>query len=108
MIGSEIQQDADVGAQPVDQFELEAARLHYGNAVIGGIIGALISSKIDKLAHTSGGFLFRQDRTTQLILAGVALVLAILISPLIFLIMGLHAGKTMHMTIEESSKQGKV
>jgi len=70
---------------------------------IGGIIGGLLPQKILKMSHSIMGFFFRQDKNTQLIIAGVILVLAILICPLIFFIAGLHAGKTLHLTMLEVS-----
>ncbi len=72
-------------------------------AAIGGIIGGLMPQKILKMSHSIMGFFFRQDQNTQLIIAGVILVLAVLISPLIFFIVGLHAGKTLHLTMSEAS-----
>jgi hypothetical protein len=74
-----------------------------GLAAIGGIIGGIIPRKVLKMAHAIMGFFFRQDKNTQLIIAGVILVLAILLSPLIFFIAGLHAGKSLHLTMAEVS-----
>ncbi|MBS3905031.1 MAG: hypothetical protein KGZ39_06875 [Simkania sp.] len=76
-------------------------------ASAGGIIGALMPQAIKKMSHAVIGFLFRQDQNTQLILAGVILVLSILVCPLVFLLAGLHAGKTLHLTILEISSQTK-
>lgn len=76
-------------------------------ATIGGVVGALLPQMILKMSHSVLGFLLKQDPNTQMILAGVILVLSILVCPLVFLLAGLHAGKTLHMTIVEMSSQGK-
>lgn len=61
---------------------------------VGAIIGSLIPEKIASIARSTWQFVFRQDRTTQIIIAVVALVLAIFISPLVFLLIGLHGGRS--------------
>lgn len=64
-------------------------------AIIGAIVGAIIPGKIQQFARGLWQFIFRQDRTTQIIMAAIALVIAIFIPPLVFLLMGLHAGRSM-------------
>jgi len=64
-------------------------------AALGAITGALIPGKMQLFARSLWQFVFRQDRTTQIIMAAIALVLAVFIAPLIFLFIGLHAGRSM-------------
>lgn len=73
---------------------------------IGAIIGALLPAKMQQFGRSLWQFVFRQDRTTQIIMAAIALVIAIFISPLIFLFIGLHGGKSMH-TAASSAASGK-
>src|SRR5690242_16277132 len=56
---------------------------------IGAIAGALIPGKIQGVARNLWQFIFRQDRTTQIIMAAIALVLAIFLPFLVFLMIGL-------------------
>jgi hypothetical protein len=65
-------------------------------AGIGAIIGVLLVGKVTHFSKMVFGFIFKQEQTTQLILGIVALILAIFIPPLYFLLLGLHGGKDMH------------
>lgn len=77
-------------------------------AIIGAILGGIMPEKISKMLQAMTGFITRQDKNTQLILVGVALVLSILACPLVFLLLGLHGGKSMHMMMkEQGSSQGR-
>jgi Kef-type K+ transport system membrane component KefB len=76
-------------------------------AMAGAIIGSLLPEKISKMLRSITEFVLKQDKSTQLILAGAALVLSILVCPLIFLLMGLHAGKSLHMMMMEIGSQQK-
>jgi hypothetical protein len=76
-------------------------------AMIGAVVGALIPEKISKMLQSVTSFVLKQDKSTQLILAGVILVLSILACPLVFLLMGLHGGKSIHMMMMELGSQQK-
>lgn len=65
-------------------------------AGVGAIIGVLLVGKVTHFSKMVFGFIFKQEQTTQLILGIVALILAIFIPPLYFLLLGLHGGKDMH------------
>lgn len=68
---------------------------------VGGVAGVLTPGKVEHFAKKVFHFIFKQEQVTQLILGIVGLVISILLSPLIFLLMGLHAGKSMyHMAME--------
>ncbi len=65
-------------------------------ATAGGIIGVLAPARVGGIAQKMLQFVFKQEQTTQLVLAIVCLILAIFIPPLIFLLIGLHGGKDIH------------
>lgn len=76
-------------------------------ATVGAIIGALAPVKIQNFSKGIYKFVFKQEKTTQMVLGIVALIIAIFVSPLVFLLMGLHAGKDMSMGASEMySKSG--
>ncbi|MBI2742324.1 MAG: hypothetical protein HYX48_00200 [Chlamydiales bacterium] len=64
-------------------------------AAIGGILGAVFPAKVDNFAKKMFVFVFKQEQTTQLVLGIFKLVLSIFLPPLIFLLLGLHGGKSM-------------
>lgn len=76
-------------------------------AAVGAIIGVLLVGKITSLSKMVFSFIFKQDPTIQLVLGIVALVLAIFIPPLYFLLLGLHGGKDMHHWAMETYNQQK-
>lgn len=61
----------------------------------GGILGALFPTKVGMLSFKSMGFLLKQEKMTQLIIAVALLVVAIFVAPLVFLLTGLHAGRSL-------------
>jgi hypothetical protein len=65
-------------------------------AAVGGVLGVLLSGKVEHFCKKILHFVFKQESTTQLVLAVVVLVLSIVVSPLVFFILGLHGGKDMH------------
>jgi membrane associated rhomboid family serine protease len=68
---------------------------------IGGILGVLFPSKIEHFGRTIFNFVFKQEQTTQIVLAVVWVVLSIFLPPLVFLFLGLHGGKSIqHMAME--------
>ncbi len=72
---------------------------------IGGVLGTLFPDKISALSMKTYSFMFKQERMTQIVLAIVALILAIFIAPLIFLVIGLHAGKSMMKRVREMASK---
>lgn len=65
-------------------------------AGVGAVIGVLLVGKVTHFSKMVFGFIFKQEQTTQLVLGIVALILAIFIPPLYFLLLGLHGGKDIH------------
>ena len=74
----------------------------------GGVIAVFFTGKVEFMSKKVHHFVFKQDRTVQIVLAVVALVIAILLPPLVFFSVGLHAGKSMyHQAMEIASQYRK-
>ena len=76
-----------------------------GASALGGILSVLFSRKVGYFSKVILNFLFRQERTTQFVLAIVVLILAIFLPPLIFLLLGLHGGKDLYHLARETQAQ---
>lgn len=76
-----------------------------GAVALGGILGVLFSGKVAHFSKMVLHFLFRQEKTTQFVLAIAILILAIFLSPLIFLLVGLHGGKDLYHLAREIQAQ---
>lgn len=74
-------------------------------SALGGILGVLFSGKVSHFSKAAFHFLFKQEKTTQFVLAIVLLILAIFLPPLIFLILGLHGGKDIYHLAREIQSQ---
>lgn len=77
-------------------------------AAVGAVIGIFLPGKVEHFSKLTFQFIFRHERGTQLVLAIVALILTIFISPLYFLILGLHGGKSLRhfsMTTDPNNSQ---
>lgn len=71
-------------------------------AGLGGIIGTLIPARIELFSKKMFHFVLKQEKTTQLVLGIVGFILAIFLAPLIFLLLGLHGGKSLSHQAKES------
>lgn len=60
---------------------------------IGGVLGTWFPKKVGSLFSSMLEFVFKQERVTQLVLAGVGWVIAIFLPPVIFAFLGLLGGK---------------
>lgn len=76
-------------------------------AAVGAIIGVLLSGKMMHFSKMIFSFVFKQEKTVQLVLGIVGLILAIFIPPLYFLLLGLHGGKDMQHWATEIYNQSK-
>ncbi len=65
-------------------------------AGIGGILGVIMPARIELLTKKISQFIFKQEKTTQIVLGVVGLVVSIILPPIIFLLLGLHGGKSMN------------
>lgn len=72
-----------------------------GASAIGGILGVLFSRKVGYFSTAVLNFFFKQEKTTQFVLAIVILILAIFLAPLIFLVLSLHGGKDLYHLVRE-------
>ncbi|NGX39802.1 MAG: hypothetical protein KR126chlam1_01135 [Chlamydiae bacterium] len=61
----------------------------------GGIISILMPEKIHNFSKSMSSKISKMEKTTQMIVGIVALIVAIFLAPLVFLVIGLHAGKHM-------------
>ncbi len=74
-------------------------------AAVGAVIGVLLVGKVTHFSKMVFAFIFKQEKTIQLVLGIVALILAIFIPPLFFLLLGIHGGKDMHYWATETYSQ---
>ena len=70
----------------------------------GGILGVIFPTKVESFLKMIFNFVFGQDKTIQIVLGVVALILAIFIPFVIFLVVGLIGGRTMNILAMDSSK----
>ena len=70
---------------------------------IGALAGIFFPGKISYIAKKMYEKIGKQEKTTQLVIGVVYLVLSVFFPPAIFAILGLHAGKDMrHLMMEHS------
>lgn len=65
-------------------------------AVVGTGLGILCSNKVEMLCKKGVLFLLKQESTTQIVLAVVLLVFAVVLPLLYFFILGAQGGKSLH------------
>lgn len=71
---------------------------------IGGIIGALFPIRVEMMASKALRFFNNEKPATQNIVMIAFLLVAIFLAPLVFLIVGLHAGKDLATHFEKHHK----
>jgi membrane associated rhomboid family serine protease len=77
-------------------------------AAIGALVGVLLSGKVHHMHKSILHFVFKQEQTTQIVIGIIALIIAILLPPVFFLILGMHGGKDMiHIVMEISGQHRK-
>lgn len=70
---------------------------------LAALVGIFIPGKVAYLAKKVYAFIGKQEKTTQVVIGVVYLVLSIFFPPAIFAVLGLHAGKdTRHIMMEET------
>ncbi len=62
-------------------------------AGIGGVLGILLPTKIEKGAKSAFHFIAKQEKITKLILGVVGIILSFFLPPLVFFLTGLMGGK---------------
>ena len=73
-------------------------------AMGGAVLGAIFPTKTDSLLKMTFKFIFKQDKTIQIVLGAVSLILAIFVPFIIFLVVGLIGGRMMNIMAVDSSK----
>ncbi len=71
-------------------------------ATVGALLGIILTEQMDSLFKKIYQFILRHEKTTQLVLGIVFLILAIFLPPLYFLLLGMHGGKGMHLCAIEA------
>lgn len=70
---------------------------------LGALTGIFLPGKIAFAAKKLYSFIGKQEKTTQLVVGCVFLVISIFFPPAIFAVLGLHAGKDMrHLMMEQA------
>jgi len=69
---------------------------------IGAIVAIFIPGKIDQIAHKMSHMVLSKEATTQLIFGICALIVGIFLAPIVFLWLGLHAGRSIILLMRES------
>ena len=72
-------------------------------AGIGAIIGSLLPDKTREFSKKICAFVFKQEKTTQLVLGIVGLIIAVFVAPIVFFLIGLHGGKSMIHRCKEAT-----
>ncbi|MBS0628641.1 MAG: hypothetical protein JSS30_00270 [Verrucomicrobia bacterium] len=73
---------------------------------VGGIVGVLLAEKIHQFAQKMAETIGSKEVAFQLIVGLLALVVAIFLAPVIFLILGVHGGKSMMRRIRKATGNG--
>jgi hypothetical protein len=66
---------------------------------IGGTLGMIFPAHVERILVQVLEFTFKQEKITQIIIGVVLLILAIIISPAIFFLIGAVGGKALHRDI---------
>ncbi len=69
-------------------------------AGIGAIVGSMLAEKISQFHHKVSAMITSKEGAVQLIIGLLALIVAIFLAPVIFLMVGLHGGKSMMKALE--------
>jgi hypothetical protein len=73
-------------------------------AMGGAILGVIFPNKVESLLEMVFKFIFKQEKTIQIVLGAVALILSIFLPFIIFLCIGLIGGRKMHIMAVDSSR----
>jgi hypothetical protein len=73
-------------------------------AMGGAVLGIIFPSKTESLLKMVFTFIFKQEKTIQIVLGAVSLLLAIFLPFIIFLVIGLIGGRMMNIMAGDSSK----
>jgi xanthine/uracil permease len=65
-------------------------------AAVGGVISMLIPGRIEHFMQMVLEFVCKQEKITQIVMGTILLVISVVLSPVVFLILGLAGGKSLH------------
>ncbi len=71
---------------------------------IGAIIATFLPNQIEQMAGKMAHMVLSKDKTTVLVIGIAALIVAIFLAPLVFLWIGLHAGRIIIHTAKGASQ----
>ena len=71
-------------------------------ATVGAIIGLTMTDKVGNFARIVFRFVNKQETTIQIIMGVAGLLVAIFLSPLVFFFLGIHGGKSIHQSLNET------
>ena len=71
-------------------------------AMILGVVGVLIPKVIQKILHASAHFIFK-DKIVSIAATVIGIIIAILLPPLVFALIGVTAGKTLFFAASDSN-----
>ncbi len=74
-------------------------------AMAGGILGVIFPNKVESSLKVVFNFVFGQEKTIQIVLGVVGIILAVFIPFVIFLAIGLIGGRTMNIMAMDSSRK---
>lgn len=69
----------------------------------GGILSVLMPQKMEELLKTAFSFVFKQDKTVQIVMAVVSLIFAVFIPFLVFFLLGVAGGRKLHQHLQNPS-----
>ena len=78
------------------------------SVAVGGILAVIFQDNVTGLLKKMVQFIFKCEKTVQIILGIVILILAIFLPVLIFLITGLAGGKALSQQASDSSTTGRM
>jgi hypothetical protein len=73
-------------------------------AMGGAVLSIIFPTKTEAFLKMVFKFIFKQDKTIQIVLGAVSLILAIFLPFIIFLVIGLIGGRMMNIMAGDSSK----
>jgi hypothetical protein len=68
----------------------------------GAVVGVLMPTRVEMMLKKAFHFVFKQEKTLLIVLGVVALVLAVVIPLIVFLLIGANGGKAMHQMVSSS------
>lgn len=74
---------------------------------VGGVIGVALPGKVEIYARKMYDFFFSQQQSTQIVLMALILFGSIFLAPFVFLLLGMHGGKSIYHHAVDSYNRHK-